>query len=277
LPAIVAAKNLGIPTVEQQHGVMNRDHIHYLVPYAAATESKFPLCARFVVWGDYFKRLLVNAGVYTADRVTVTGFPRIDALLGQLPPRHDTLATLAIPPDARVVLYTSNEIAADFRSAIIDGIAESQDPDLYWIVKLHPRETGRANWKGGISERELDRVRVVQREIDFYPLLAACDVHASFTSTTLVEAAILGKLNLGLDVAGVPDPVGYVDAGAFLPVAPRQLGPVAERVLNDPDLGLRLAAEQRAFARDWCLHDGRAVERIVALLESIIGGGESNA
>ncbi len=268
--AIIAARSLGIPTIEQQHGVVNRDHIAYLAPRHLELNSQFPMCDAMVVWGDYFRRLLVGAGAYTSEQIAVCGFPRADFLLGNLSPRSKTLAQLSIPPDARVVLYTSNKLAQGLVSEILDGIQSVADAETYWIIKLHPAETTRDEWETAMHQRQLQTARVLQQELDFYALLAACDVHVSFTSTTLIEAAILGKLNLGLDIAHIPDPVGYAEAGAFLPVAPGQLGPTACRLLHDAAQREALLREQKAFANDWCLHDGKAVERIVCFVEATI-------
>lgn len=271
VPAIIAAKALGIATIEQQHGIIANNHLAYLVPRDLGNSSRFPLCDHMIVWGDYAKRLLVEAGVYRAEQVTVCGFPRIDALLGSLPPREETLAKLSMPPSNPVVLYTSNMIAQGFLAEILDGIhAVSGQLGIQWIVKLHPREKTRSIWEQESARRGLDTVRVVEGELDFYSLLAACDIHASFASTTVIEAAILGRLNLGLNVPRVPDPVGYEKAGAFVPVAPGQLGPVALQILRDPTRQASLQRQQERFAKDWCVHDGQAVGRIVATVASVI-------
>lgn len=270
-PVIIAAKNLGILTVEQQHGVMNRDHIPYLVPRQLKRQVEFPLCDRMIVWGDYVKRLLVSRGVYRPEQVVVCGFPRIDVLVGDLPPREQTLAQLGIPREAQIVLYTSNLVAQGLMPDILNSIRDlPNSPKVYWIIKLHPREATSELWQAESERRQLGTVKVVQNEIDFYALLAACDVHVSFTSTTLLEAAILGKLNLGFEVPQIPDPVGFAEAGASLPVTPTELGSMVHRVLADSELREELLRQQKSFATDWCLHDGRATERIVSLIEAIV-------
>ena len=254
-----------------------------------------PLMARMYADGGALARLFESVkslGVTTAldlalalhPTPAVCGFPRIDVLLSGLPPRAQTLAKLDIPPDAPVVLYTSNKVAQGMMAPLLDSIRQSHNaglqPQVYWIVKLHPREQTRAAWEAAIRQRQLSTVRVADSTADFYALLAACDIHISFTSTTLIEAAILGKLNLGLDVAQIPDPMGYAQAKAYLPVAPDQIGPIVHTLLSDPERQARLLAEQKEFAADWCLHDGHAVERIVSLVESLItpsnSGRETN-
>jgi hypothetical protein len=100
LTAVVAARSLGIPTVEQQHGVIGRNHIAYIVPRhitSSDSPTAFPLCDTMAVWGEHTKRTLVDAGVYQPAQIAVCGFPRADLLLRDLPPREQTLARLDIP------------------------------------------------------------------------------------------------------------------------------------------------------------------------------------
>lgn len=272
-PAIVAAKLAHVPTVEQQHGLIGRNHIAYLLPPDLAERARRPLCDIMAAWGEHTKHFLVEAGVYEPGQVVVCGFPRIDALLRDLPPAGETRASLGLPPADPIVLYTSNGFVQDLIPEILDGIgAAPSSSRIQWLVKLHPREKTRPRWEAAARQRGLDRVRVLEGEFDFYSLLVACDLHISFASTTLIEAAVLGKPNLGLDVARAPDPAGYAQAGAFLPVKPAELGPVAQQILESPEQRQQLLSEQRAFAQAWCVHDGQATARIVALLESILRG-----
>jgi hypothetical protein len=278
MTAIIAARSQGIPTVEQQHGLIGRNHIAYLVPRSLDLEAEFPLCDWMLVWGAYTRRFLVEAGVYQPEQVAVSGFPRIDMLLRDLPPAAETRAQLNVPTDAPLVLYTSNGFAQDYRGGILDGIRRVSSSSIHWLIKLHPREKTRHLWEQAIEERQLERVQVLEGEFDFYALLNTCDLHVSFASTTLIEAAILGKPNLGLDLPHLTDPGGYAEAQAFLPVVPSQLGIAVQELIANPQHRDSLIAIQKEFARDWCVHDGQSVPRIVRFLESVAAneGGQSD-
>lgn len=272
-PVVIAARSLGIETVEQQHGMIGRNHIAYLVPRDLPRRTRFPLCDRMVLWGDYTQRFLVRHGVYEPPALFVGGFPRIDALLGELPPAAQTRAKLQIPATALIVLYTSNEFAHPFTPKLVDSIARfPAEGDVHWIVKLHPREETRSDWERMLDERELENVHVVQNEIDFYALLAACDIHVGFASTTIIEAAVLGKVNLGLEVEGMVNPAGYGQAGGYRPVRPDTVGETVQSLVENPDQTDALLQQQKQFAEDWCLHDGRSVSRIVSFLERLYAG-----
>lgn len=270
IPAIIAAKSLDILTIEQQHGAIGKYHTAYLVPEDVKLNSRVPLCNRMVLWGEHAKRLLVNSGVYSPSQVVVCGFPRMDSLQKQIVSRSKTLATLNVPAQAQVVLYTSTVVVKDAYPTILDSVQRTSGSSLFWIIKLHPREKTRQHWENAIKERRLQMIKVVENEVNFYKLLAACDLHISSVSTTMIEAAVFGKPNIGLDIACIFDPFGYREAGAFLPVAPQRMGETALAVLNDPSEKEKLLRDQKEFSNDWCRHDGRAVDRIVKYIESTI-------
>ena len=140
------------------------------------------------------------------------------------------------------MLYTSNAQAAGFLTDILDGMA--QNCDARWIVKLHPREKTLDAWQAAIDARGLSHVRVVAGTADFYALLSACDIHISFASTTLIESAILGKPNLGLDVPHLADMGGFRAAGAFWPVVAAKAG--QRRAHADDRRGAARVAAARA-------------------------------
>jgi hypothetical protein len=268
VPVIIAAKILGIQTVEQQHGVIAKNHLAYHVPEHLRLRSQLPLCDFLVAWGDYVKRLLVGSGVYSEHQIIVCGFPRLDSLLKSCASREVTYSRLDLPATAQVVLYASNGIVQDLYSDILDSLQEADDALIFWIIKLHPREKTRHVWESEIRKRQLKRVIIIEDELDFYALLAVSDMHVSFCSTTMIEAAVFGKPNLGLDIPAAHDPIGYAEADAYLPVEPRQLGEIASNILQDRSKVANLMSQQGAFARDWCRHDGKAIECILHFIES---------
>ncbi|MFZ0549040.1 MAG: hypothetical protein WAM60_26575 [Candidatus Promineifilaceae bacterium] len=266
LAGIVAAKQLSIPTIELQHGAISNNNTAYLIPPYISQQYSH-LCDKMTVWGERIVRLFVGNGIYEPEQLVVCGSPRIDWLLGELPPRDVTLSFLSIPPESRIVLYTSNMLAEGLMGDILDSIKHTpQFEDVVWIIKLHPREKTRQIWDEAIQARQLSRVIVVESELDFYALLAACDVHISLASTTLLESAILGKLNIGFRLDTLPDPAGYAEANAFYPVVPDQLGRVVNRAFQDSEWAAALLSEQSEFATDWCKHDGKAVDCIVEFI-----------
>jgi len=271
LSVIIAAKSLGIATAEQQHGIIAQHHSAYLVPTDLDTRIGFPLCDYMLAWGDHTRRLFVERQIYTSDHVFVCGFPRLDRLIRKSPDRSTTLQALNIPLDVKLVLYSSSALLDGYIYPILNGIKNGPDDDgMYWIIKMHPGQQTRKYWEAAIDDLQLQRVQVVKDEADFYALVAACDLHVSFWSTTFVEAAMWGKPNLGLDHVYCPDPMGLLEAGAYRPVPFEALGLIANKILTDECVKADLIESQQSFAQDWCLYDGQATEHVVTALELIM-------
>lgn len=271
LPAIIAAKHLGIRTIEQQHGVIGKYNMTYLIPDEISLISQQPLCDSMIVWGAWSKRLLVESGVYNERQVYICGSPRIDRLLGSLPSPEVTKRALMIETNRSVALYTSNLLAEGVRGEILDGLSSVSDMNhVFWLVKLHPREDTRLEWEESIASRNIHNAKVIKGDYDFYTLLGACDIHVSLSSTTILEAALLGKVNLGLDIDNMIDPVGFSDVNAYKSIAPNMLGTEVSGLLKDTSKLSVLRREQRQFANDWCLFDGNSLSRIVAIVETAL-------
>ena len=268
---IIAAKRLGIATVEQQHGIIGNNHMPYLVPATLETEVQFPLCDYMITWGRQAKRLFIQRQIYDSESVFVCGFPRLDRIGRKPPDRSATLASLNLPHRAKLILYTASPLLDSHMREILRGLTHgAADGDVHYVIKLHPSQQTRELWKATIKDLGLQRVQVVKDEVDFYAVLTACDLHISFLSTTFIEAALLGRPNLGLDLPYYPDPSCMLEAGAYKPVALETLASTAQQVLDDEPFRNMLIAQQTDFARDWCLFEGDSVERIVRVRHGLI-------
>jgi hypothetical protein len=274
--AVIAAKRLGIPTIEQQHGAISKNNFVYRVPQSMRTETKFPLCDMMVVWGPRITRMFVESGVYEKACCIECGSTRVDWMIKERYSRSDALRLLRLPAAARVILYTSNPLATDQLDVILDSIErEAMPEEVHWIVKLHPRERNLQEWREGIHRRGIERVKVYRDEFDLYSLLAASEVHICLASTTILESAIMGVLNLGLSIQNLPDPAGYAEAKGFHPVDTECLAAATYAILDSPKKRVNLLEDQRRFAEDWCIHDGNALERIMNLLNEVGGFGDN--
>jgi hypothetical protein len=272
IPLIVAAKSLGITTVEQQHGIIGENHIPYLVPAESDTQVAFPLCDYMITWGQQTKRLFVDRDIYGPGHVFVCGFPRLDKMLtAQRSSRSTTFEQLDIPLGAKMILYTSNPALDSHIHAVVSGMkTEREEQEVYWVIKMHPSQKSRVQWEEAVQEVGLQHATVIKGEVDFHALLTACDLHISFVSTTFIESALLEKPNLGLHLPYYPDPTGLLEAGAYRPVQLEEIGKTAYDILSEPALRASLIQEQSSFAQDWCRFDGQSVNRIVKALTHLI-------
>jgi len=265
-----AGRRFGMATLNMEHGL--KTHL----PMVEAVVSD-----RIAAFGEESAEVLVRQGADPAA-IVLTGAPRYDALFRRegLPERAETLARMGLDETDRLIVFASYPLAisathsAEHKEAIVRALAEAVEeiPNGALVVKLHPLETD------PIAERVLSmkprpRFRVVG-DVDgpLYPLLAACDVLATFTSTTALEAAILGRSILVVNLSGLPDTTPYVREGiALYADSAGAVGPALARLLDDEALRGQLEEARRRFIRRFATSDdGRAAERVADLILEMV-------
>lgn len=136
-----------------------------------------------------------------ADRFLVTGYPRTDALVGEIP-NADVGADDAVrerirrlADDGRVVVYlpTFRDAPADRASSRLtpdrldrlDSLLASHDARL--VVKLHPKE------RFDVDLARYSRIVALPSDVDVYPLLSAVDVLLTDYSSVFLDYLLLDR------------------------------------------------------------------------------------
>jgi hypothetical protein len=186
--AFLAARDLGIPTFQLQHGLP--------MGWWGYAPS---LATRVLAWGPESARRLASFGV-EPGRIAVTGSPRFDALeaeLAGLRGRRDEIrASFGLSRgDAVTALFEGfRTLPAAVAERVLGAVSRllSERAEARLLIKVHPAEDPAAvaaslppalSGAGG-------RVRVLSGEPA--PVLAAADLVLSVTSTVAVEAAAAG-------------------------------------------------------------------------------------
>ncbi len=222
---VLAARSLGIPTIGCQHGVIHPHHHGYNLPREAFLgfdgdgHGAAPLPDRLALYGSAYRDLLVSWG-WPADRLVVTGHPRMDRL-ASLPARADRPGAApgtilwatqrqGFPHDQCVV-----EREAMLRSIVALSGESSTGDEVRLVWKPHPNESD-ADAFAESSPSWSDASRLVTmagRSDDIFGLIRAADVVVTRDSTTAIEAGHLGTPVVVLNLSGEPDRVDYVEAG----------------------------------------------------------------
>ena len=172
---ISAARSLGVESTDVQHGVVYPSHPFYRLDRSAGFPGSEQLRPeRCLVYGEYWKRMLVAAG-WPAANVKVAGC------------FIDTRRAQTENVETPFILYTSQP---HFHGIIVRHI-ESILPAVTargWqiMIALHPSEDGT-----GYCAILGDKVRIAR--LDTYDMLRDCVTHVSVSSTLLWEAMIFGK------------------------------------------------------------------------------------
>jgi glycosyltransferase involved in cell wall biosynthesis len=233
-------------------------------------------CDLIAAAGDCFRRRLMDEGV-AAERIRVTGQPRLDAL--EAPPA----GPLAAAGDEAVLLFCSQPIPAPPRLVdrlFVELVAACEAlPKVRLLFKLHPRDLPEEHWRGllgkAVSGEAVlgDRVEVTKTR----PLAESfrtADAMMTVASTTALEAMAAG-LPVGLvDYLPTPWYLPYEERGAALSVRSRsELPDAVRRLLRDRALREGLTAHAGQVLQDELyLRDGHSAERIADFIEERLRG-----
>ncbi|MHC4561625.1 MAG: hypothetical protein ACYS8X_02515 [Planctomycetota bacterium] len=213
---VAAARSLGIPTVGMQHGTIFPTHLIYAMTDGQVAGS--PLVDHFAVYGQYAADVMSARGAFPADRLWITGGPRFDYLVNESVDVDAVRRSLNLnlPVDRRIVLIATQEYGwfLDAVRAVFE-VARHR-PDIQVVVKARTvRDHPLTAYQQLAGEAGL--ADVVFFLDQFNELLAACDVLVSGSSTTVFEAALLGKRTICVNFSDEPDRYPYVANGAALP------------------------------------------------------------
>jgi len=175
-----ACRELGIKCVENQHGIITR----YLVAYRRATPTRNYDCVPeyFHAYDKYSAQLVREGGLFKPENVIVKGYPVVD----------------------KIVLFTGQWILVEETRQFIKEVMDLLPSDIVLLFKPHPFDDSNYD--------DLDRlgVVIVDEEDDIQVFLRSVDAHATVYSTSAVDALMLGKPTVFVDLLHLVKPTGCV-------------------------------------------------------------------
>jgi glycosyltransferase involved in cell wall biosynthesis len=208
-------------------------------------------------------------------RIIVTGQPRFD-ILARADESFDAnriRRKFGLAKDKKVMLLATDthgqpvEENRESISAIYDAANSLRDTQL--VVKLHPAEDQEAPL---YKENRSYTPVVIKGSRNISELLYVCDAMITKSSTTTLEAAILNKPIIVLNLSGKPDVMPYVEKGIALGVYRKEdLIPAIKDALHNREAREKLARCREKFVYEYAyIQDGRASERVADLIKSVI-------
>lgn len=252
-------------------------------------------CALRAVAGPYTKELLVARGV-DASKIVVTGIPRFDEIstkrLAARAIRRSVRTKLAVDANMNVILWVAQPFLHDRLIShrehveLLEGILQSVADSLtsesgeLWI-KLHPRDERRLY--NDVLRKAADRkrlgygLRILQAgDVDIHAAIIGADLVVGINSTSLLEAACLGRPAVLIDILpSMKVPRAFVEGGVGL-IAQSWLQ--LARIVNDMmrEHTARVESPTDGLYRELsslALADGHAADRVAAVIKSL--GGSS--
>jgi hypothetical protein len=205
---IAAARELGLPVIELQHGVIGAHCPDYAWPRELERcKAEMPLPDRIAVFGPTFRDLVLNSGFWSAAEVVATGAAAMEAhrLGAPAGSRHDgplRLLFMSQAPTRVAAIEFWQELAASSRF-IARGYQVA--------IKLHPEETHEIAAYQNLVRSAPERVQLLAGDVNPIDAMLAADVVVSYNSMALIEALALGRA--AVSICGGPIPNGF--AGTF--------------------------------------------------------------
>lgn len=175
IPLQIAAKELHIPLIELQHGVIHREHPGYVLGNAVG-QPHVP--DHIVVFGERFGQILEASGAHWRGNWTVGGQPWLRRMRAQ----HRA----STPTKPLVSIFSQNTISVQARLRAFAIDLRKLLPDSVEIaIKPHPGEIDAAQV---YAEPAAHGVVVLDRMADSYALLARTSASICEFSTLALEA-----------------------------------------------------------------------------------------
>lgn len=205
--AILVAREMGIPSVclVDLFGIQEMDD----------RLAKPGFADRVCVISESVRRELLSRG-RGEQEVVVTGNPAFDRLHDPaLHERAEKLRGMRGWGDLKIFLWirSSNPVLDDVSRRTEHGARELllKHPNWGLVIRPHPNETA-------YSESEAERVWISHRSEELGPLLQAVDAVGVMTSTVGMEAALLGRPVLHMEMAPIAWYAPYAKMGLAIGV-----------------------------------------------------------
>ncbi|MGQ4832788.1 MAG: glycosyltransferase [Candidatus Asgardarchaeia archaeon] len=276
------AEHLGIPVLALQHGLISQYHpgYMYLREEVGANKKDFisyvPLPEKTAVYGPYYKHLLTKVSSYPEPAVTITGAPHYDLLVyaDKIYDKVTFCKKFGLNPNKKIVLigtqpFPVESIRMKFFDSVISSLSDISEVQV--VVKPHPGED--SSWHvRRLQMLGIKNVAVLPPKSDVYEAIFSCDVYISVSSTTILEAMILKKPVLVVNLFGLPEVLPWTKEGAVLAVYnPDELNEGIHKLLFNESFKMELAKRRDAFLYKYIYKlDGKATDRIIDVVNGLL-------
>lgn len=244
---VLLAKKFAIPVLEIRHGVLSSN----LLPRRQALD-------KIAIGGDYWKRIYIQLGARD-DQVVVTGWPKYDI--------YNKLKDQAAKEQRSTInLLFAMGLNAKYNLEIIESIVLfiAGCAQLRLIVKPHPYDSAKTYEH---MVKQYEQVILCESRADISRLVASSDLVIIISSTVGIEAALLDKPIICVNMASEQSQPVYVSNGVALEVKKLDnLIPAIKDALYNEEVRARLAEARKEFVYQHAyIQDGQASKRVADL------------
>ena len=280
---VFASKMKNVPSIALQHGLITP----LLTVSYFYTKKEVCLCKKNLncqfpnktaVFGKKSKDMLKKIGNYSDNNLAITGQPRTDILFENKTnySRKKIDSKLGLAPNKKLVVFASQPLDELSESkitltAVIEAVRNLEDVTL--VVKLHPGDN-EEYYKKIIDDLKYGAVAI--KDIDLYELLYCCDLLISIQSTVILEALLMDKpvikVNLieNYDLFGGATPQGIIEV-----YNEKELAKVINKALYDSSYLEKLSKKRKKVISEYFYKiDGNSTKRFINVVRGLLEGRE---
>jgi hypothetical protein len=261
--AVLAGRLAGIPSLLLLHsGMVGRNYD--CPPFVVD---------KIAVAGEFAKNELMDCGIEN-KKIVVTGQPSYDSLIKAQKyfSRNAICRKLKLDPAKKIIVYTTenlppkeNERMARIICRTVKGI-----PNVEFVIKVHPSELDFSIYNTLTEECGLRAL--ITRKASIYEVLYASDVVITGFSATALDAMVLHKPVITVNLTGLEDPLPFAESGAAIGVyEEKNLVEALRESLYDETSKKNLEEAREMFVYEHVYKlDGKATNRVVSLIEDML-------
>lgn len=201
-PLIKAARDLGVTSIEFQHGIFSEYALGYHFPAVPKNSLEyFP--DRIYIWDDFWKKMCDLP--LTDERIVTYGFQHLIKTREEY--RH------LLKSEKQIIVISQGIAGPKMSDIILKNIEDLKDYTI--LYKLHPGEYHRwRQYESLVRLSEYDNVKVIDNnEIPLYRLLAESRYLIGLSSTVIFEALSFGCNIFLIDLPGIEHMKKLIGAG----------------------------------------------------------------
>src|SRR5690606_24149138 len=186
-PIIKAAKDLGIETIELQHGIITKYHLGYSFPNIKKPLHYFP--DKIMVWDQSWKKSIDYP--ITSENILIDSFRYLE----QIKKQYETLPKIK----NTYLVLSQTAISENIAKKILDNLDFFKGKKI--VYKLHPAEFD--IWKNNQSLTQLQKVldiEIVASQKHLYHLMATSEFQVGVFSTALYEGVVFNCKTILLNI-----------------------------------------------------------------------------
>lgn len=279
---VFASRLRNIRSIGVQHGIIYRHHPSY--NYSRADLFKYKnkidciLPDKTAVFGNHFKNLLLKCGNYRPEQIEITGQPRTDIYIENEKKysRKRLCKSLRIDPNKKIIVFAprlwkqspESKVALN---EIVNSLRGIKDAAL--IIKVHHVDDN-SFYHEFLSGSGYNAV--VTKETDLYTLLYCSDLVISISSTVMLDALIMGKPVIQLNLLENYDFFEGLEGKVFEKVTDKKDLPEAvKRVLYNKKLFKKTEKQRKKFISEYYYKvDGKSTERFIGVMDGLLNRKE---